>query len=818
MMRERSMNVLNLIFNRFVEVELYTKGEILANQGKYEAAQDIFEQIRGYISSQRDEESNISLLDTVEVQTFYSKILQNLSFIHLKQGKWKSCIKLAEESIEVCDDQSDIWKSYYYLGDAKMQIGDLEEAEPDLRFGRNKMNARTELFNKLIEVVESRRKEEAKKHEFFIREMGINRSVINCDECRGSQKEHKGINERRIIGSPPPDSVICPICKYLLHDVYVCGYPSCTAPICGDCFSKNDHCTKCNNRTTFIRNNYVSALIHDLLSLLQYSCSNEACHQNLKYEEIPSHILKCEYQSVPCTNIGCTHNGIRSKAQVHYAECDFQLQICTNKNCGKEYKRKDIKNHINECFWKIISCLNCGEMLIRNKQCEHDIECPSYPFECEHCMQTIPSSEFKSKHGEFCEEKLVNLKCGHMETQRKKKEHKSLCGEYPVDCPLMCGILLDQLKGHDCIQFLKEKRLNNISMKEELTLRNSDLLERRAKLIVSTKRRTKELIGHAEEISYYGFVCNDSKCNSLYGFKSVCPNIETIKSWLKFRCNDCEKEYCMENCKVKCGVCLVWYCKGCCFMKCNTCESSVLYCTKGNQECNNRSHIMICSYPNCKKSLCPVGCQHMCPISQKVFCGEHVRKCTSCYKQSICFEESKECSVCGKYICKRNPECWKICDKCSNKSCNQCELKICKGGCNKKLCQKCQKNCTRCTKGKGILCSKCDYMCNQPYCKLTGIQLICHLCYHVHCHICGVVCLRCKPPDKFIIPKKFNLNLDVTRLELKNEHENYLPQIFESVRHRQKITTISFGIYIFSIYIFSKSGNWCFWEVFRRIH
>ena len=826
MMRERSMNVLNLIFNRFVEVELYTKGEILANQGKYEAAQDIFEQIRGYISSQRDEESNISLLDTVEVQTFYSKILQNLSFIHLKQGKWKSCIKLAEESIEVCDDQSDIWKSYYYLGDAKMQIGDLEEAEPDLRFGRNKMNARTELFNKLIEVVESRRKEEAKKHEFFIREMGINRSVINCDECRGSQKEHKGINERRIIGSPPPDSVICPICKYLLHDVYVCGYPSCTAPICGDCFSKNDHCTKCNNRTTFIRNNYVSALIHDLLSLLQYSCSNEACHQNLKYEEIPSHILKCEYQSVPCTNIGCTHNGIRSKAQVHYAECDFQLQICTNKNCGKEYKRKDTKAHKNECFWEEISCRYCKSerQHMRNKEEEHNLECPSYPIWCEHCRGTIPRSVFKSKHGELCEDKLIDLKCGHRESQGKQDEHKSKCGEYPVECSLMCGIVQNQYEGHDCIQYLKEKIEHDCSQEENLTNRKNKLLGRKAELIETNEWMIKEIEKYIRDISDNSFWCASSDCNSQYGFKSVCPNVETIKRWLKFRCRDCEKEYCMENCKAKCGGCKSAedkhpdLCKSCCFTNCNSCNSSVLYCRKRNEESNNSTHLITCSHLNCSKSLCPVGCQHRCPISQKVFCKEHVRKCVSCQKESISFDESEECSVCGKYVCKRRAECWKRCQKCNKKSCSHCELKICKGLCKKKLCQKCQKNCTRCEKGKGVLCSKCEFTCNQPHCKLVNIQLVCEMCYYVRCQMCGIVCLRCKPPDKFTIPdKNIVLNLDVNQLELTTVHQNYLPQIFESLRHRKKITTITFGTYIY-IYIFSESGNWCFREVFKRIH
>ena len=133
---------------------------------------------------------------------------------------------------------------------------------------------------------------------------------------------------------------------------------------------------------------------------------------------------------------------------------------------------------------------------------------------------------------------------------------------------------------------------------------------------------------------------------------------------------------------------------------------------------------------------------------------------------------NQSCGTCGIEIC---PDCYTICEQCKAYICDDCEAQdflceeclfknnscdICKDKtklyscelCHNKICETCNKPCSKC---KAYICNDCeaqDFLCEEclfkynrcDICDKYTKQYSCDLCHNKICQTCNKPCSKCK--------------------------------------------------------------------------
>ena len=143
----------------------------------------------------------------------------------------------------------------------------------------------------------------------------------------------------------------------------------------------------------------------------------ECCGQHYCKSCLEKWLLQFENPTCPqCRTPNPTH--ILNKDRVRDI---MELEVyCTNHQGGCQWKGKleVLGSHQSGCGYTVVKCSQgCGQKMRRSEIDSHlQKECPSRPYECEHC-----------KHKDTYH--AITKPGGHYET----------CPNYPVKCPLKCG-------------------------------------------------------------------------------------------------------------------------------------------------------------------------------------------------------------------------------------------------------------------------------------------------------------------------------------------------------------------------------------------
>lgn len=208
------------------------------------------------------------------------------------------------------------------------------------------------------------------------------------------------------------ENLICPICRVALVQPVI---TACDHVFCCRCLAQahalNPVCPvdrlplrlKEDTRTA-------PRIVHNQLDSLMVRCPNQSRGCKLVVVArslVENHVSRyCDKTMVPCPHPNCTHPVVRKdvdKGCLHYpVRCEY---------CDGSMQKADLEEHQDsKCPNRKKECGLCGAEHVRNKQEEHDKECPEVQTPCKFvtigCTRQLPRSLLE-EHADRCEYRVV---------------------------------------------------------------------------------------------------------------------------------------------------------------------------------------------------------------------------------------------------------------------------------------------------------------------------------------------------------------------------------------------------------------------------
>ena len=211
--------------------------------------------------------------------------------------------------------------------------------------------------------------------------------------------------------TPPPDSLICKICRFPSQDPHMtlcCGHVFCKA-----CVSRVEGgtCAMCRSTKRQQYKLYKNKQVERDVLGLQIFCINK--EKGCKWQGEVNNIIKghlergcidgCQFEDVKCSNgcgemvqrrhftfhiknecphriVRCPHCQLDGKQLLihgkHLEECPKLSMPCPNNCTAENICRNKMERHLNQCPLQKVKCtycsVGCTEMMARNDQSAHD--------------------------------------------------------------------------------------------------------------------------------------------------------------------------------------------------------------------------------------------------------------------------------------------------------------------------------------------------------------------------------------------------------------------------------------------------------------
>ena len=281
---------------------------------------------------------------------------------------------------------------------------------------------------------------------------------------------------------------ICGICECICDNPRY-QYCGCNKPFCQKCLSfyyNYDHhrCPECKKETKEL---IPKETFNESILNLNMVCKNRAdlCTWTGKFKDYKEHLTNyCPKEYINCPNKECVVKLLREQMPEHLLKCEFVENICDK--CQMKYSSKDKEQHKNICPKEIIKCpKGCEAFMERKDIKKHKDNCPNEFIECPYkdlgCDDKFMRKDIKSRRDK---DKDKHLYLAIDIVRELKKENNELKKEIGITKWLTEEI--NNLK-----EIFKNKVIKN-NNEFNLLNKSQDSFEKEEKIKSEHKRNKKE--------------------------------------------------------------------------------------------------------------------------------------------------------------------------------------------------------------------------------------------------------------------------------------------------------------------------------------
>ena len=229
------------------------------------------------------------------------------------------------------------------------------------------------------------------------------------------------------------DRFKCGICQNICENARY-QYCGCNKPYCQKCLNfyyeyDNHRCPECKKETKEL---IPKETFNESISNLNMICKNYIlnCNWRGKFKDYKRHLEnECLKEVINCPNKGCEVKLKREQLPNHLIKCEYNEYIC--KKCLSKITLVEKDRHRSICPKEIITC-ECGSFFEREKIENHKKECPNEynycPYKYFGCNDKFKNKEKKErlekdeeKHLNLAVNKIYSLDLKSAENERKLK-------------------------------------------------------------------------------------------------------------------------------------------------------------------------------------------------------------------------------------------------------------------------------------------------------------------------------------------------------------------------------------------------------------
>ena len=290
---------------------------------------------------------------------------------------------------------------------------------------------------------------------------------------------NQSISQEIFVNKEEMQDFICPLCNGILYEPI---QDSCQHVFCLSCYNKckenNINCPISNKPFINEKSTQLS-LISNVINKMNVYCvnKNKNCNWIGKFLQLKSHLLK---------------------------DCQKEIIICIYEGCNQNMKREDLQSHIKICDWRTEECLQCHKFIAHLLKQEHDDICPKKIIKCEQCNMAIMRELLENHKKDTCECTFINCifkDFGCNETMMRKDCKKKMFDDLPKHLNLICQFIQNENKNIFKIINEKDKKINELTKKcDELSQELSKFI---SQPILLNQKRSREKEKEKENINYY---------------------------------------------------------------------------------------------------------------------------------------------------------------------------------------------------------------------------------------------------------------------------------------------------------------------------
>ena len=292
------------------------------------------------------------------------------------------------------------------------------------------------------------------------------------------------------------DRYICGLCKNICDNprYEYCGCESVFCKKCLDLYyeSNNNKCPKCQKETReLIPNNSFNESILNL----NMRCKNLSCKWTGKFKDYKKHITKnCPKEFINCPNKGCIIKLRREEIPKHIVNCEYNEYICNI--CQTKMKMIEKNTHKNICPKEKIKCpRKCGDYIERDKLMEHEKICPNSYIDCPYSIFLGCKDKFMKKEKE---ERITKDTCKHLDLAIEKIQKLS-----------------NEINNLNSKVAIIENERNNLNNRLTIIENDRNDLNNKITIIENERNDLKKEIKELKEIMLKNYIKINNEINSI---------------------------------------------------------------------------------------------------------------------------------------------------------------------------------------------------------------------------------------------------------------------------------------------------------------